>query len=93
MIIKKIEDETISILEDAVFCDSPNIEEFKDWLRELYPDKNSLKSVVVGCAVFRLNESHKKLFETTKKEKQKRKYNITISNMYLDVANEFLSCS
>ena len=93
--MKKTELQVIKILEtdtlDSTENKSERFEAYRQWVLSL--NKESLKGVIVGCATFRLNNSNSRMFSSTEKEKLKAKFNIEISNIYLDFAKEAFYCA
>lgn len=93
--MKKTVLEVIEILKTDTLDSTENkaerFEAYRRWVLSL--NKESLKGVIVGCATFRLNNSNSILFSATKEEKQKVKFNIEISNIYLDFAKEVFYCA
>ncbi len=90
----KTELEVIEILKTDTLDSTENkaerFESYRHWVLSL--NKESLKGVIVGCATFRLNNSNSILFSATEEEKQKARFNVEISNIYLDFAKEVFYC-
>ena len=93
--MKKTELEVIEILKTDTLDSTENkterFEAYRCWVLSL--NKESLKGVIVGCATFRLNNSNSMLFSATKEEKRKAKFNVEISNIYLDFAKDVFYCA
>lgn len=92
---KEIENDTIKLLE----IDSSKVEYrmkcldcFKNWLDDLYPNAESIKAVVVGCAVFKAQQQINRITAETKLDKNEAKYKIKFSQVYLDISNQYLNC-
>ena len=87
---------TIERLEEDVLETSENkierMENFRKWLDDLYPNSEKIKAVIIGCAIFRRNQQNGKLFSKSKIEKAEWKYKIELSQIYLDLANQFHNC-
>jgi hypothetical protein len=52
-----------------------------------------LKSVISGCALFRLENSNSRIFSKKEEHKETAKYKVDISNIYLEYAKELLYIS
>jgi hypothetical protein len=93
--MKNTEIEVIKILEtdtsDSTENKAERFQAYREWVLSL--NKESLKGVIVGCATFRLNNSNSRLFSSTKEEKERAKFNVEISNIYLDFAKEAFYCA
>lgn len=65
---------------------------FQIWLQQLYPNAEDLKGVVIGCAIFRREQQSIKMFAETEIEKDLAQFRIEISQIYIDLAKDYLSC-
>lgn len=90
----KTQNQVLKILENDTNDSTENkknkFEFYKNWVLSL--NKEQLKGVIIGCAIFRIKNSNSRLFLATKKEKQKAKYNIKVANIYLDFAKDVFHC-
>ena len=81
-VIKTLENDTLDNTENK----AERFENYRQWVLSL--NKESLKGVIIGCAAFRLKNSNSRMFSATKEEKEKAKFNVEISNIYLDFAKD-----
>ena len=90
----KTQKQVLKILENYTLDSTENkknkFEFYKNWVLSL--NKEELKGVIIGCAIFRMKNSKSRLFLATKKEKLKAKYNIKVANIYLDFAKDVFYC-
>lgn len=89
--MKEAELEVIRRLERNHLEDNKCFDDYRQWVRSL--SKESLKGVISGCATFRLNNSVSRMFAATKAEKLKAKYNVEVSDIYLNFAKEIFYCA
>jgi len=85
-VIKILETDTLDSTEDK----AERFEAYREWVISL--NEEDLKGVIIGCATFRLMNSNSRMFFSTKEEKEKAKFNVEVSNIYLDFAKEVFYC-
>lgn len=86
-------DSAVTMLISDTMGDKPDFKKFEGWLNILYPDIDKLKAVAMGCAIFKRDAQMAKLFAQNKLDKRAAKYKIEVSQIYLDLANQYLNCA
>lgn len=80
--VKILEIHTSDMLKDIASC----FKEYKGWILSLNAEE--LKGAIIGCAVFKYNNSRVKVLSSNKIEKNKARYNIKIAKIYLNFAKD-----
>ena len=86
-------DNTIGLLEsytDDLDRTAESLDEFKEYLRSVYPNINDMKGVVCGVAEFRHKHALSSLFEDDPLKKGEYDFKVNIADIFCDAARDYL---